>query len=466
MAAYETKKARDEQAKKEQQKKNEWDGLQQFIQTEIEQNQDANIGDLVKQYLSDNETADIAPGKIASLAKKYPKDRAALLAYNKAFITTGADFLQRMKEYDPNKNYNSNVFKQNLTKHPATPINFPRGSLSYIGARTHRGKTTALISIAWDAILQGQEVYFITTEETSDLIIIRMIKIVLYHFFNHNKPIFEALENVSDINELLKSYLKQYTPPAIQHGLKTEEKENVEKHYKRILFDSTPEGKDNYTLQQAVYFAYWIVNDLMNAGRFIIIDTLRQKTFEDLIEAIGLLNSGAVVLLDYIQHVKNPKDAGVNNRQVLIQNESHQLADAAGTNDLIIISGGQFSRKADEKKGNADKYKPDFLDMSLFRESGDIEQDADIIIGIGEQANINDPHAPARFYEILKYRHHQSDDTQYLIDDNAKYSLYHCKEEMSNGNKYVKQFHEMQSPVKESSGGTPAGEGKAPLFTM
>ncbi|MCF0232617.1 MAG: hypothetical protein HUJ63_10235 [Enterococcus sp.] len=137
------------------------------------------------------------------------------------------------------------------------------------------------------------------------------------------------------------------------------------------------------------------------------------------------IKPGAVVFLDYIQHARKP-DAPT--AQLQLQKLSQTIADAAALRDFIVVSGAQLSRGSME---NVAKNDPDKLGEQYLRESGDLEQDAHIIIQIGMQ-RLPDGDTDkfgcnvSRFFEILKHRDHEQDTSQYRILDNAGFSLYGC----------------------------------------
>lgn len=385
---------------------------------------------------------------LLEIANKYPayKTNALRLARteNKAIINNTSNFLQRMKDNDPNKYYKCGVFMQDNTKKQATPLNIPRGTLSYIGAMTHRGKTTALISIALDAIEQGQKVYFVTTEETPNQVFIRMIKAILVSNFPqvlqyNNLTNTFYLKDVDDIDERIINFMGTY---------------------EKALFSNSPAS-----FKDAVYLSYEILCEYLQKELFTIIDHTQQRTFEELHATLNTLENKSLIVLDYIQHVKKPANSGSDNRQVIIQNESQQLADIAGHKDLIIIAGGQFNRKGNDKQNEQDKYKPDFLEPTLFRESGDIEQDAHLIIGIGQQIHETEVIAGnpvTRFYEILKQRGHKPDANKYKILDNSAFSLYSC----INNDGHLQYFASVKQDKTSGNNKKQNNEKKEVLFTM
>lgn len=428
------------------------------IATGLEQKQD--FAGLMKEILEETEITGGEKARLFELiADRYPEHGPEIKRLarkeNKAYICTLDEYTRRKKDTSRNKGYICNVFMQsNNKKHEVRPLTIPTGTLSYLGAMTHRGKTTALVSIAMDAIRQNAElkaagkpfskVVFITTEETPEQVFDRMIKAILYTEQKSNSDIFSAYtgELVGEIDELderLNAYMQDYQPSLLQAAPKN--------------------------LKEGIFASFETLQRYLKDELFAVIDHTQQRTFEELTATIKTLDNNSILLLDYIQHCKSPLNNGVNNRQVIIQGESQTLADLAGQKDLVIISGGQFNRKGKDVEKEADKYKADFLDPTLFRESGDIEQDAHLIIGIGQQSIKPDGNGgetpPRRFYEILKQRNHPQDTNKYTIADRTLFSLYSCKvSKTDKGGKQLDYFTEWKpqtQPVTQTPPVTNSG---------
>lgn len=430
------------------------DSILNAIQKEIAENKPADFAGLVKAILDENETI-IEKAKtekraiLEAIAARYPDHAAELTrlsrATNKAYIADLREYTRRKKDTNRNKGYTCKVFMQDNNRlHEIRPLTIPTGTLSYLGAMTHRGKTTALVSIAMDAIKQNAElkaagrayskVVFITTEETPEQIFDRLIKAILYTDHKTNPAIFHPFANeyalngnIDELDDKLNFFMQAYEPQLLKTAPKT--------------------------LQEAIYASFETLQGYLSNELFAIIDHTRQRTFDELTATIKTLDNNSILLLDYIQHCKAPTESGISNRQVIIQGQSQTLADIAGQKDLIIIAGGQFNRRGNEKTNEADKYKPDFLDPTLFRESGDIEQDAHLIIGIGQQAveasADGGETTPRRFYEILKQRGHPQDTHKYKIADRTLFSLYSCTFTKNDRGDALKYFEEYK-PQKTS----------------
>lgn len=99
------------------------------------------------------------------------------------------------------------------------------------------------------------------------------------------------------------------------------------------------------------------------------------------------------VFVDYIQKIPGDKNSSSFSRQNEIQNISGQLLETARSNDIPIILGAQLNRETDKRSGtgqknqsgkaqkneDSSKFK---IKLSDLRESGDLEQDANVVLGI------------------------------------------------------------------------------------
>lgn len=98
------------------------------------------------------------------------------------------------------------------------------------------------------------------------------------------------------------------------------------------------------------------------------------------------------VFVDYIQKIPNDKGGSSFSRQNEIQFISAQLLETARNCDIPIIVGAQFNRKSDDEKGLKNTQKDAAtasaqspgprVKLNHLRESGDLEQDANIVLGL------------------------------------------------------------------------------------
>lgn len=314
-------------------------------------------------------------------------DKFKALAVRRFFVNDVAGFLERMRRKDDKAHYSCNVFQQRKSQSDLTPVpvKFKQGTLSYIGARTGRGKTTAMMSIAMDALHQGKRVYFYTNEETTDQIIMRAIRAQYF------------ADNVDDHGNITAVIENDWTDAARAHK------------------DGAP---------GAIHRAIDTVATMLQQKQFTVIDGLAQRSFADIPASLEILQAGDVVLIDYIQHIRKPTTQEMGGGAAdykALQYASQAIADIAAMHDLIVIAGAQLNRNATDD----DEHAPDKLGEQYFRESGDLEQDADTIIQLGRQEQ-DDGKPVKRFYKIIKHRGCPQDSTVYAIQDDAAFSLYGC----------------------------------------
>ena len=381
------------------------------------------IADATKEYLNnDGNRQGIANkfgGNIATfylaMAQEFPGDadkfKAMAAGSNRYFVNSLDKFFERLRNMDDRAHYACNVFMQSRSARDKTPtpVKFKQGTLSYIGARTGRGKTTAMLSIAMDALHQGKRVYFYTNEETTDQIIMRAIR--AQYFFDNvddNGNIGHTIDD-DDWTACIKSHPTCMTVKAT----------------------NTANGSTIQVNAQGIAKAIATIESMMAKKQFTIIDGLAQRAWADIPASLAMLDAGDVVLLDYIQHIRKPSTQEMGGGAAdykALQFASQSIADIAAMNDLIVIAGAQLNRNAtSDDKGTAidDNQAPDKLGEQYFRESGDLEQDADTIIQIGRQELANGQPVK-RFYKIIKHRGCPQDSTIYAINDNAAYSIYGC----------------------------------------
>jgi len=321
---------------------------------------------------SEGTTTAAACRQIKELWPQYLQDKAnymQLINETGAYKTaTWNDFETSIINFNENKAFNSKLFGRR----------FPEGTISYIGARPGRGKTTMLINIAMDALQQDKQVVFITAEETTKQIIMRFCLRQAYDGKTKmEKPRTEFIKYIKD-------------------------KANKKKTPYTDFFDIGTQK----------------VKNLMLNNQLIITPTHGQS-FAELNEYISL-HDNALILIDYIQHLKTDDRYATASRQVQLQTISQTLANTAAANDLIMIAGAQFGRNV--KTGGSEKpdaSKADTFDETSYREAGDIEQDGHILIGIGK-----DPANKEYFYSCMKDREAAPDNGRlFLMETDFPFSF-------------------------------------------
>lgn len=343
----------------------------------------------------------------SQIATEYNGDKAqAKEALKKLFrrfpnthVKPWDSYIDSVVNFDDSKDYKSGIFERR----------FPTGTISYIGARPGRGKTTILVNIALDALNQGKPVIFVTTEETTKQILTRFILCKT------------ATSNPSD-GRLVYDSFKPRT--ALYNYIK----DNA-----RNLPQMPVDNRDFFGEASDT------IGEYINNKKLTIFEAYG-ATWQELTDFISDQEAGSVILIDYIQHLKSPENLATQTRQIQIQETSHQLADLAGLYGLILICGAQFNREAKGNgQGKPDLLKADSFDETSFREAGDIEQDGHILIGIGK-----DPKAEVLFYSCMKDREASPDNGKcWKLKKNMAYSfLQGDKDDQGNKIEYNKQDKE------------------------
>ena len=259
---------------------------------------------------------------------------------------------------------------------------FPRGSTSYVGARTGRGKSAALVNLAREGLNDGKAVLFVTLELSTGQLFNRFL---LSKQWEMNGRMTEA-----SVAEQLPKWAKYpdgkvNTQAAVNYWLKEIAQEQ------KPLIGKGIERRCPAQFREALE----CTKDNLASGRLALVD-VRGFTIDRLIQTIRESDAD-MVMLDYVQKLPAISGQESASRQVQIQGTSQKIVDLSVQTNRIFIAAAQFNRM-DNKKGEADVF-----DDSSFREAGDLEQDSHNAVGIGWPAN-----KQGRFYEVLKAResHH------------------------------------------------------------
>ncbi len=152
-----------------------------------------------------------------------------------------------------------------------------------------------------------------------------------------------------------------------------------------------------------------------SSGRLYLLD--RRLHVEDLSEVIGRLagegrRRPGAFFIDYIQKVSSGESQKPGQRYLEIKAVSERLLDTAVSKGLAIITGAQFGRDSGGKP--EDRRRPVRLDN--LRESGDIEQDANLVLGLynetraGQEDSLETSQKDRLEVHILKNRGGQAGD--------------------------------------------------------
>jgi hypothetical protein len=275
---------------------------------------------------------------------------------------------------------------------------FPNSTVSYIGARTGRGKTTAMVNIGIEALFPTDEktkprrVLFVSLEESIKQIARRFALCLAYRNANNTHR-----------GDLLK-VTNPYT-----------DKEDPKNAYKNFMHDVPNGGKGAKTFVDCITNANKTLAELLKEGGNLAIFDGIGASFAEIMARIRQCGRGDVVVFDYIQKIPaNGEIHGGNPDLERIRIGSQELTNAAAITESVIIAGAQLNR---ESQGGSGNKKNDTFTDADFRGCGDLEQDAHNAIGIGRTAD-----KETTYYGIIKTREDALTDRHCDLDFRGGYS--------------------------------------------
>lgn len=217
---------------------------------------------------------------------------------------------------------------ESLDKH----CKIPTGALTILAGRPGHGKTTLQLNLLLNLAqrYEDREFFFFSYEEARKHLALKCLMVLAGEVLN---PKYNLPAYVNYLNEKRDTNPK----PQIEKALKTFE-------------------------------------DLTNSGRLYLSDS--RLCAEDLAATIGHLAASrtvGAVFVDYIQRVPVQRPLQGGQRYLELKRVSELLLEQAVTCDVPIILGAQLGRSP----GDKEKVRLDNL-----RESGDIEQDANLVLGL------------------------------------------------------------------------------------
>ena len=215
-------------------------------------------------------------------------------------------------------------------------VRIPQGALTLLAGRPGHGKTTFLLNLLLnlleDPAHASKRFFFFSYEEARSRLAMKLLLMMSKHVFSR------------DFNQAgMLNYLQT------KHGTK-DAVEPVERAIRRF-------------------------KALTDSGRLYLAD--QRLTAQELASSLGQLvrkeDTGAIIV-DYIQKI--PTATPASQRYLEVKEASSLLLEQAVQLDVPIILGAQLGR------GAAGQSRPKLEDL---RESGDLEQDANLVLGIYNQ---------------------------------------------------------------------------------
>jgi len=303
-----------------------------------------------------------------------------------------SDYLRDLKETPPSL---ETGFKE-LDK----LVRIPQGAISIIAGRPRHGKTTLMINMMLRMIEKypDRRFYFYSYElpknKLATMMLMSMAKALIEV---KGKPNFDCYE------EYIKS------PP-------DERIKPVEAAIKKY-------------------------EELTSSGRLYVIDRpLNENDLKRLIMATSERKDTGAVFIDYLQKI--PLEGSASQRYVEIKQASEALRQAAVACNIPIIAGAQLGRSSAPILSTGKSKKPDNKPKEIelkrprlenLRESGDIEQDASLVIAIfNEEAEKQDTSGARGIYTgrgdtieliVLKNRLGKSNSNCFVNFDGSTFSI-------------------------------------------
>jgi hypothetical protein len=310
---------------------------------------------------------------------------AALLgtAGKKDRIGSWAEYLRECTEYNPDKDFKPVLFDS---------LSFPPGTASYIGARAKAGKTTAMINLAREAIFSSRKVFFITLEMSRRQLLTKLVLCIAFHITSGTAEQGELRGRGSFERKEQTGQTPQKDFYALLHGKPLQSFSGEETFINCI-------NKAKHIVETAY-------------GKMLMIYDGRGAAFREITAAIEQYgNYGSLVLIDYIQRMP-PADESDRDNFVRVKKISDGVLSVAVKTNTIIISGAQFNRTVTrDGAGN------EIIETTSFRESGDLEQDAHNILGIGRLAGKG-----KRYIKMFAGREEMIEDNAYELDFDGAFS--------------------------------------------
>jgi replicative DNA helicase len=219
----------------------------------------------------------------------------------------------------------------------------PSEAMTIIAGRPSHGKTSVMLNMLYNLVTANpdESFYFFSYEETRSQLALKLITII-------SGVQLDQYKNTHRIEEYFKTG-------------------RLDASYAKGL--SEKQAKERLDKAKTEY------DHLVTSGRLWIIDEPLQVT--DLTTTIETLASNSykvgAVFIDYIQKIKSKFN--VQTRQVEIQKISGELLDTAKRSGVALVLGAQLNRGAERAEAKN-------ISLDQLRESGDIEQDAHLVLGL------------------------------------------------------------------------------------
>jgi hypothetical protein len=292
------------------------------------------------------------------------------------------EYIRECTEYDPGKDFRPALLNG---------LGFPPGSVSYIGGRAKAGKTTVLVNLCRESLFNGRRVLFITLEMSRRQLLTKLVLSTAFAITG-DTPERGLLRGMGNFEWW-------------EHTGHTPQKD----YYALLRMQALPGYGGEKEFAGAVNRARDMVQRFFNTT--LLIYDGRGAGFPEIINTIEAHGSEALVLLDYIQRMP-PADEGGRDDYTRLKKISDGVLLTAVRTNTIIISGAQFNRTV-TRNSQGDEI----IEITSFRESGDLEQDGFNLLGIARLAGKG-----KRYIKMFAGREEMIEDDAYSLDYEGAYS--------------------------------------------
>jgi len=253
-------------------------------------------------------------------------------------------------------------------------LKIPSGALTIIAGRTSHRKTGTMLNLCKEVSDRikdkGGKILFLSYEESSTNIQLKLFNLIAN---------IERLDPTGELDN--KEYIKAY--------------------YKGLI-----EGSKEFIEAEEEFYREYI-----DTGRIVVsYSNYKDKKLARAIDYLASRDSYSAVFIDYIQLVRSEDQSG-KTRQEQLFNICEELREVSIRTKLPLVFGAQFNREVQQRID---------IDSSKLREAGDIEQTANLVLGLwdnnfnpdGEKVQIDKntkqaktpPREYSLYIEVLKGR--------------------------------------------------------------
>lgn len=211
-------------------------------------------------------------------------------------------------------------------------LSIPQEAITIVAGRPSHGKTTLLLNLYVNMIQKYPDKVFLffSYEETKKQLTLKILNLISGHLINEKQNLYQ-----------IENYIK-FNKSGIYEIEKAKEK------------------LDQYTKNSRM----WIIDEPFYVEQLVAQIAYFKERYD-----VG------AVFIDYIQKIKIKSK--YTTRQLEVQKISESILEAAKTYSLPIILGAQLGRDKDSKNK---------IRLDNLREAGDIENDANLVIAINNEA--------------------------------------------------------------------------------